>query len=320
MAREIRGASGSGTLYARIMNSSGLWWDGSTFVAYAAADYADYVVAMTEQGDSGVYVADFPSTISTGGTYEYYVHIQTGGSPVEGDNVINTGRIDWTGTSSIVAAAGSSSGSEFRDYVLRRSFKRTDKDTELYEATTDAIQEMRRRFSFSEAQIDTTTTDTITVAGDYRIAVESDLGLLLNVIVQDGENATLLEKKTKAQFDELYPFAASDPSSTGYPEHYCVYGGYIYIGPTPDRSTYVFRTNYSRRGGTITSSTTGVPFTDLYRDILADLVLSKLYDGLDEPDKANYYRSSFENGFQRATQRERRNSGVGHFNVIPMDC
>lgn len=317
MANELRAVSGSGTLYARIMNSAGLWWDGSTFVAYAAADYADYDVTMTEQGDSGVYVGDFPATITTGGTYEYYVHRQVGASPAEGDGVINTGRIDWTGSVSIVAAAGSSSGSEFRDYVLRRGFKRTDKDAELYEATTDAIQEMRRRFMFDEAEVDTTTADTISVAGDYRIAVESDLGLLLNVILQDGEDGTPLVKKTKAQFDELYPYNAVDPSSSGYPEHYCVYGGYIYLGPIPDSTAYTYRVNYSRRAGTITSSSTGVPFTDLYRDILSDLVLSKLYDGLDEPDKANYYRASFENGFLRATQRERRNSGVGHFNVQP---
>src|SRR3990167_7755775 len=152
MSNEIRGVSTSGTLYARIMNSSGQIWNGTTFEAYTAANYANYDIAMTEQGNSAVYVANFPTTITTGGTYEYYVHRQSGASPAEGDPITGTGNIDWSGTISITASSAAMTGSDFYSYLLRRGFKRTDKSAEAFEAITDAIQEMRRRFMFDEAE------------------------------------------------------------------------------------------------------------------------------------------------------------------------
>lgn len=319
MAREIRGVSSDGTLYARLINKAGLWWNGSAFEAYDAASYADYVVAMTEQGASGVYVADFPAAITTGGTYDYFIHLVAGVSAAEGDPVVNTGKIDWTGSESISAAAGSMSGSEFRDYVLRRGFKRTDKDEELYEAVTDAIQELRIRFAFDEAETEATTTDTIDVLGDYKIAAESDLGLLLGVVLEDDDKGTPLVKINKARFDELYPGASLD-QFRGYPKHYCAFAGQIYIGPVPDRGSFAYRLSYSKRAGTVLSSTAGVPFTNLYRAMLSDLTTANLYYGLDEDAKGDACRQRFENGFLLATRRERQNAGGGTFVMRPTDC
>lgn len=316
MANEIRGTSPTGTLYARIMNSSGYWWNGTDFEAYDADNYADYDVALTEQGNSGVYVADFPSGITTGGTYEYYVHRQAGASPAEGDYVINIGKVDWSGTVSITGATGSMTGSEFRAYILRLGFSRDDKDTEIYEAITDAIQEMRRRFMFDEAETEKTTTDTISVDGDFKLSVESDFGLLLDVILQDGTTAKELDNMTKAQFDALYP-DINVTADRGYPKHFCLYGGYIYIGPIPDATTYTYRKNYSYRAGTVTSSTTGVPFTNVYRDILAENVLMRLYTMLQAHDEAAIHEGKFEKGFLLATRKERINSGEGHFTQRP---
>ena len=319
MAREIRGTSPSGTLYARLMNPSGLWWNGSSFEAYSAANYTNYDIAMTEQGNSGVYVADFPSAITTAGSYEYFVHRLSGGYPAEGDPVINTGKIDWTGSVSVSSVTGAMTGSEFRDYVLRKGFKRTDKDTELYEATTDAIQEMRRRFKFDEAAVESTTTDTISTLGDFKLTLESDFGLLHGVVMEDGTNAHTLTQASKSKFDELYP-DINVTNDRGYPKHFCVYAGQIYIGPIPDRTSYVYRKSYSRRAGTITSSTSGVPFTIHYRDILAQLTMALLYEGLEEMDKASYHKARFEELFAQATHRETVNSGAHCFTMRPTDC
>lgn len=320
MANEIRGVASSGTLYARLMNSAGLVWNTSSaaFETYSASNYADYDLPMTEQGNSNVYVASFPTTILTAGTYEYFVHRQAGASPAEGDTIINTGKIDWTGSNAVTvtAATGSMTGSEFRDYVLRLGFKRTDKDAELYEATTDAIQELRRRFMFDEAEEDATTTDTITVDGDFKISVESDLGLILGIVLQDGTDATRLTPLNKSEFDALYP-DINVTSDRGYPIHYCAYAGSIYLGPIPDRLTYTYRISYSRRAGTITSATAGVPFTNLYRDVLARNVLYRLYEGLEEFDKANYYRGLFEEGLAQAIRRELKNSSQSTFVMEP---
>lgn len=318
MAREIRGVAPSGTLYARILSPSGLWWNGSSFEAYSSGDYSTYVISMAEQGNSGVYVADFPTGITSGGTYEIFIH-RTTSSAAEGDQVVNTAKIDWTGSSSISSGSGSMTGSDWRDYVLRCGFKRTDKDTEIYEATTDAIQEMRRRFMFDEAENETTTTDTIATLGDFKLDLESDFGLLLGIVLEDDDTGTPLKQISKSQFDQLYS-SINVESDRGYPEHFCIYNGQIYIGPRPDQTSYVYRISYSRRAGTVTSSTTGVPFTNLYRDILADNVLSRLYTDVNKFDLAAQHKQRFEEQMAYAERRERLNSGEGFFNVRPFGC
>jgi len=50
------------------------------------------------------------------------------------------------------------------------------------------------------------------------------------------------------------------------------------------------------------------------------LTLSLLWEGLDELDKAGYYRQRFENGFLLIVRRERRNAGKGTFVMRPADC
>lgn len=316
MAREIEGFGPSGrTVYALLENNQGRFWNGSSFEEYDTANRASYVILLTEAGvASGIYQGDFPVAITSSGTYRYYCFIQVGVSPSESDARLNTGRVDWTGSSSVGSATGSMTGEAWRSYILRLGFKRTDKDEELFEATTDAIQEMRRRFMFDEAEADSTTTDTIGQLGYYRLTLENDFGLLLGIVLEDGTTGTPLIQVPKYRFDQLYPSINVEPDR-GYPRHFCVYGGQIFIGPKPDSISYNYRMSYSRRAGTVTASTSGVPFTDVYRDVLADKTLERLYRGLGESERANEYRQLFEDGFSYAVRRNRQNSGDHCFNV-----
>src|SRR6185295_2126281 len=117
---------------------AGKYWNGSAFETYTTANRGDYDVAATEQGtSSGIYHADFPTGITSSGTYECFGYLQPGGSPAETDAPLGTTKVDWTGSASVSAGTGAMTGSDWRNYVLRFGFKRTDKDTELYEATTD---------------------------------------------------------------------------------------------------------------------------------------------------------------------------------------
>lgn len=319
MANEIRGVSSTGTLYARVMDSEGRIYNGSSFETYNASNYSDYVIPMAEQGNSQVYVADFPVSITAGGTYEYFVHKQTGGTPSEGESVVTTGKIDWTGTVSVTVSAGSLTGSDWLTYVQNTGgFKRPDKAAEVFEATTDYIQILRRRFAFDEAKIDATTTDTITVLGDFKIAIESDLGMLHSVVLQDDENATKLIRRTRAYFNEVYP-DINVTNDRGYPLDYMVYGRFIYIGPVPDQVSHTYRLNYSRSAGTIVASTAGVPFTALYRDMLREGVLEQLYTGLGEHDEATIHEAKFEAKYDECVRRERKNSGETSFNMAYRD-
>jgi hypothetical protein len=322
MANELRGATGAGQVcYALVMNSSGQFWNTAdlAFETFSSGNYADYVIDLDEVGtNTGIYLGNFPSAITTAGTYEYFVKPSVNGANLESedDPISNTGRIDWTGVTIASASADSLSGTQWLAYFLRGGFKRTDKDTEVYEETTDAIQEMRRLFAFDEAEVEMTTTDTISVLGDYKIDIETNTGLILGINVIDGENATPLIFKSKREFNLLYP-DISVTSDKGYPQHFTMYKGQFQIGPIPDSVSYLYRVDYSARAGIISSATTSVPFTNLYRDILRDNVNYRMYKLMEDFAKAAEFRSSFENGFLQAKRRERANSGQGTFNVRP---
>lgn len=317
MSNELRAATATGNVCdAIVMNSAGRVWNGSVFESYSSANYSSYLISLTEVGISGIYLGNFPTGITSSGTYEYFVKRRTDVTAAEDDPIVNTGKIDWTGTSVVVAGAGSMSGTDWLAYVLRGGFKRTDKETEVFEETTDAIQEMRRRFMFDEAEAETITTDTISVLGDYRLSVESDFGLLLGVVIEDGKIATPLVHVSKHDFEQLYP-DINVTSDRGYPKYFTIFGGSILIGPAPDRVSYSYRLSYSTRGGTVIGSTVGVPFTAAYRDVLRANVLARLWMLMDEYDKAATFKASFEEQFTFVTRRERNNSGVGNFNVRP---
>jgi hypothetical protein len=83
--------------YALLRDTVGRAWNGSSFVAYATADYATYAVALAEQGTaSGYYTATMPTVID--GVYYVSVHQRAGVSPAESDTRIGLGEIDWDGS------------------------------------------------------------------------------------------------------------------------------------------------------------------------------------------------------------------------------
>lgn len=310
MAGEIKGASKTGrTLYAHILDSSGKRWNGTTFETYDSGSYANYDISLTEQGSSGVYIGDFPSDISSG-EYEYFVYIQSGASPAEGDSVINTGKITWNGTSVLTVSIGTGmTGSAFRDYVVN-VFIRDDKDTEIYEAATDTVSELRRIFPFEEQLEETTVTDTLSVLGDYKLDLETDFGLLVgDVILLDGTNSKPLIKLSKQEFDRLYPNPTASGVSMGRPKHYCIFNNDILIGPVPDSITaYTFKYTQSIEPVlTVTSATASVPFTNLYREMVRAGTLFRLYLGLEAPELSSTYEALYRRLISQAVDREEMN-------------
>ena len=102
MSNELRGATAPGmTCYAMVLNSAGKFWDTvtETFVSFDTNSYSDYLITMLEQGSTGIYLGDFPVTITSSGTYEYFIKRQSDASPAQDDPIVNTGKLDWTGSS-----------------------------------------------------------------------------------------------------------------------------------------------------------------------------------------------------------------------------
>lgn len=67
MSREIHPIGPSGlTCHVHIMNYSGQRWNGTTFVDFVLADLSTYALSVVEDGSTGVYVANMPTSIPVG--------------------------------------------------------------------------------------------------------------------------------------------------------------------------------------------------------------------------------------------------------------
>ena len=107
MAGEIQldyGESGK-TLYALILNASGQIWNGSTFEAINAANWATYAIAMAEQSTTGIYTANFPAVAA--GSYGVTMRLRVGVSPATTDQAVATvnSPVHWDGSAEILSAS-----------------------------------------------------------------------------------------------------------------------------------------------------------------------------------------------------------------------
>lgn len=106
MAGEIKtlGPGTGSTLYARILGSGNSVWStsGGTggFESYAAADWTDYAISLTEQGASNIYVGNFPAAVPAG-VYDLDARRQVGASPAVSDVNVSTGEVHWNGTKAV---------------------------------------------------------------------------------------------------------------------------------------------------------------------------------------------------------------------------
>ena len=204
-------------------------------------------------------------------------------------------------------------GLEWNAYVVRK-FKRGDKDTELYEATTEIIADMRRKFISDEYSQEAYLAGISTV-GDSRMAVPSDLGHFIGTIsmtdTDDDSEYTPLIKLSKQEFDGLYSdrlLSSADNMNTGVPKHFCIYATQVHLGPVPDRTTFRYQINYSTEAFTaVVAGTTDVPFSGKYRNILRSGVLSELHDGLENYQEAQYWLSKYNNDLYIIANQEKEN-------------
>lgn len=207
-------------------------------------------------------------------------------------------------------------GADFLAYV-KRTFKRTDKDTELYEAITDTILDMKMRCQFDRFKTEAYSAS-ISTAGDYNLDVPSDLGAIIgDVRVIDGDDSRALTKVGKERFDELYPDPNMTSPTTAMPLHWCLFGEQFLFGPVPDKTTYKFEFSYTTEAvELIVAGTTSVPFSGAERECLKAGALYRIFREIENGELAEYWRIQYEGadrqgGFlAQVCARERANSGA----------
>lgn len=204
-------------------------------------------------------------------------------------------------------------GSEFYAYVLRK-FKRTDKETEVYEAMTDVITDMRLQF-YSEDYKEETYSSGISAIGEYKLGLPSDFGHIIGDIsmidTDDDQEYPTLTKISKQRYDDMYPerlLSDTNKMTTSHPRHYCIYGNQVFLGPVPDKTTYRYQFNYTTEDSDdIDSETDPVPFTEKYRNVVRSGVLAELYDGMENYEEANYWRTMYVDGLRKVVANDETN-------------
>ncbi len=198
-------------------------------------------------------------------------------------------------------------GQSLLDYIIR-TFKRTDKNTEILEAINDTISDMRIRFSLDETKDEAYSTG-ISVLGSYRIDLPDDFEhMVTDVKILDGDQSYVLKKLSKQEFDDMYP----NPNDTNVqkfkPVHYTIFSNAILLGPVPDKTSYQYEFSYSTIYDTpITVSTSDVPFSDMYREALKYGVLFRINVALENDDAAAKWRTFYEEEIVKIVARDKHN-------------
>lgn len=202
-------------------------------------------------------------------------------------------------------------GSQWITYVLVKC-KRPDKTSEILDATTDIIADMRMQF-YSEDYKEEAYLAGISTLGEYRLPLPVDFGHLIgDVSITDQDTQTAyppLIKLSKEKYDEIYTRRSldSDNQYQSIPLHYCIFARQIYLGPVPNKITYRYQINYTTEAGqVITSSSTSVPFSDQvpHRNVLRAGVLKDIHEGMENFQEAQYWEGEYNKGLSKIIASE----------------
>jgi len=205
-------------------------------------------------------------------------------------------------------------GANFYTYVLA-VLKRTDKSTEVYQAMTDVVMDMRLRFHSEDFKTISSNLTGCSAIGDYSLTLPTDFGhLISNVEIRDNasdEDYVPLEKISIGKYKDLYSSRLNTSTSnrdTGTPIHFCVFGGDILVGPPVDKTSYKFKITYTTEDATeIASGTSSVPFTDRYRKTVRYGVLKEIYLLLENYEEATVWSELYEVDIQKIIDNDYSN-------------
>jgi len=196
-------------------------------------------------------------------------------------------------------------GAEFKDYVVR-TFIRTDKDDEIYEAITDVINTIKQRYPF-EAFKKISYVVAFDQVGEYSFKLPEDLDHVIgDVIFQNSGESVPLIKVSKERYDQLEPYPDDPEVVTGRPSHYTLYQNAVYLTPIPDAITYRYQINYATNSqDPVLSGTIAVPFTDYNRLMLKSLVLAEMFANLGDDVEAQKHKAKGEELLSLLVEKEK---------------
>lgn len=186
--------------------------------------------------------------------------------------------------------------SGFKTYV-KYDFKRTDKDTELVQALNDAIIAVAVKMPHGVYKY---TSYVATVNGQPDYALPATMMHIIHPIrLLEGNSSSdsgwPLEHISKDEYDilEPNPFRTS-PDSKGDPSKYTIYSGSILPWPIPDDATHLLEIDWTKVPTDQSGASDTPALPDYWREVLKQMTLSRLCQGIGLYQEAQYWRSLYE--------------------------
>ncbi len=200
-------------------------------------------------------------------------------------------------------------GAEFYAYVMR-TFKRTGKETEMYEAISDAVAQIELDLNADKYKKESSAL-TITTLGDYEITLPTDIGVPVGRLkIEDDEDSYPLTKISKTEFDLLCPdpHYAYTSGDKGRPVKYCIWGGKILLYQVPDSISYEYILNYAYiNTSAIVTGTATVPFSSIDdRIMLKYKALGLIWGDMEDDSRQQKYETLYQIELNRRQKREHR--------------
>lgn len=185
----------------------------------------------------------------------------------------------------------------FKTYV-KQILIRTDKDTEIVQAYNDAIIAVAAKMPHGAYKYQSYL-PLVAQQEDYPLP-STIVHLLHPVKLLEGtgtnDSGWPLNRLTKQEYDEEYPNPnRASPSITGVPTDYCIYSGSILIGPLPETGTDDYlEIDWTKVPTDISGDSETPALPDYWREVLRQMVLKRIYEGLELFQEAQYWRSLYE--------------------------
>lgn len=186
--------------------------------------------------------------------------------------------------------------SAFKTYI-KLDFKRSDKDTELVQAYNDSLIAIAIKIPHGAYKY---TSYVPTVDGQPDYPLPATIMHLIHPIRLIEGNATsdsgwILEHITKEEYDTLEPnpFRTS-PDSKADPAKYTIFSGSILPWPIPDDATHLLEIDWTKvpTDQSAVGDTPALP--DHWREVLKQMTLSRLNQGIGLYQEAQYWRAMYE--------------------------
>jgi len=172
---------------------------------------------------------------------------------------------------------------QFYNYILR-TFKRDDKDTEIYESYNETIRFLANKMPVGNLKYQSYITTTV-AQEDYPLPA-SNCHIIhpVRFIKSSSQDSGYpLNKLTKEAFSARYPnpnISDTDNLNTHEPVDYCIYSGSLLVGPAPDKATYILEVDWAK---TPTSQDADSDLQELgedWEEVLKWGTLARLYEGI----------------------------------------